>query len=281
MAAGGEDDEPLVAEALLRCVEALLMAADGPLSADRLVQLLETTQAVERKDVRLALDALAARYADAAVNLVEVAGGWRFQVGPDYAGLVSRLWEERPPRLSRAMLETLALICYRQPIARSDIEAVRGVSVSSNIIKTLQEFDWIKVVGHREVPGRPALFGTTLAFLDDFGVRRLSDLPSLPELQDLDALDGRGPAAGRRRGGADGRGFNPDAEIRREPGCRRRRGAAMRPTRPPRRTRPLRGPDRAADGDAGPSTASRRRAETGAGRRALDVPANPCSLASS
>ncbi|WP_348523016.1 SMC-Scp complex subunit ScpB [Endozoicomonas sp. G2_2] len=181
--------EPVVSEVVLRCIEALLMASDGPLSVDQIVRLLETTHAVERADVRVALAALAENYAANAVNVVEVAGGWRFQVGADYAGLVSRLWEERPPKLSRAMLETLALICYRQPIARSDIEAVRGVSVSSNIVKTLQEFDWIKVVGYRDMPGRPALFGTTTKFLDDFGVKRLSDLPSLPEIKDLDALD--------------------------------------------------------------------------------------------
>lgn len=181
--------EPIVSEAVVRCVEALLMAADAPLSVDQLQRLLETTHAVERAELKVALEALGARYAEAAVDLVEVAGGWRFQVGADYAGLVSRLWEERPPKLSRAMLETLALICYRQPIARSDIESVRGVSVSSNIVKTLQEFDWIKVVGYREVPGRPALFGTTNKFLDDFGVKRLSDLPSLPEIKDLDALE--------------------------------------------------------------------------------------------
>jgi len=185
----GSAREPVVSKAVVRCVEALLMAADAPLSVEQLQRLLETTHAVQRGDLRLALDALGARYADAAVNLVEVAGGWRFQVGADYAPLVSRLWEERPPKLSRAMLETLALICYRQPIARSDIEAVRGVSVSSNIVKTLQEFDWIKIVGYREVPGRPALFGTTQKFLDDFGVKRLSDLPSLPEIRDLDALE--------------------------------------------------------------------------------------------
>lgn len=182
-------DEAVVSEPVLRCIEALLMASDGPLSVDQIVRLLETTHAVERADVRVALAALAENYAANAVNVVEVAGGWRFQVGADYAGLVSRLWEERPPKLSRAMLETLALICYRQPIARSDIEAVRGVSVSSNIVKTLQEFDWIKVVGYRDMPGRPALFGTTPKFLDDFGVKQLADLPSLPEIKDLDALD--------------------------------------------------------------------------------------------
>lgn len=181
--------ETVVPQAVVGCVEALLMAADAPLSVDRLVTLLDNHGAPDRVAVRLALQALLARYADAAVDLVEVAGGWRFQVGADYAALVARLWEERPPKLSRAMLETLALICYRQPIARSEIEQVRGVSVSSSIIKTLQEFDWIKVVAHREVPGRPALFGTTRQFLDDFGVKKLDDLPSLPEIKDLDALD--------------------------------------------------------------------------------------------
>lgn len=182
-------NEKVVPGALVACVEALLMAADAPVSVDRMVALLDNHGAPDRGAVRLALQALAARYADAAVDLVEVAAGWRFQVGADYAALVARLWEERPPKLSRAMLETLALICYRQPIARSEIEAVRGVSVSSSIIKTLQEYEWIKVVAYREVPGRPALFGTTRRFLDDFGVKRLDELPSLPEIKDLDALD--------------------------------------------------------------------------------------------
>lgn len=192
--------ETVVPQAVVGCVEALLMAADAPLSVDRLITLLDNHGAPDRAAVQLALQALLARYADAAVDLVEVAGGWRFQVGTDYAVLVARLWEERPPKLSRAMLETLALICYRQPIARSEIEQVRGVSVSSSIIKTLQEFDWIKVVAHREVPGRPALFGTTRQFLDDFGVKKLDDLPSLPEIKDLDALDA---AIARLQGGDD------------------------------------------------------------------------------
>lgn len=183
------DGDNVVPDAIVRCVEALLMAADSPLSVDRLVGLLDNHGAPDRAAVRLALQALSSRYASAAVDLVEVAGGWRFQVGGDYAALVARLWQERPPKLSRAMLETLALICYRQPIARSEIEQVRGVSVSSSIIKTLQEYEWIKVVAYREVPGRPALFGTTRRFLDDFGVKRLNDLPPLPEVKDLEALD--------------------------------------------------------------------------------------------
>ncbi|WP_423823823.1 SMC-Scp complex subunit ScpB [Salinisphaera sp. SPP-AMP-43] len=186
--AGGEADAQ-IAESLVRYIEALLMAAEAPLSIDQLVRLLETTEAVDRDQVRRALATLGERYLDSAADLVEVAGGWRFQVGPDYSMLVARLWEERPPKLSRAMLETLAIICYRQPLARSDIEAVRGVSVSSGIVKTLTEYEWIKVVGYRDMPGRPALYGTTQRFLDDFGVQRLSDLPSLPEIKDLDTLD--------------------------------------------------------------------------------------------
>lgn len=209
--------ENVVPDALVGCVEALLMAADAPLSVDRLVALLDSHGAPDRAAVRLALQALSARYAKAAVNLVEVAGGWRFQVGADYATLVARLWEERPPKLSRAMLETLALVCYRQPIARSEIEQVRGVSVSSSIIKTLQEYEWIKVVAYREVPGRPALFGTTRQFLDDFGVKKLDDLPSLPEIKDMEALDA---AVARLRGdgGAAGKGIEHSAtESRTQP----------------------------------------------------------------
>lgn len=199
-----------VSERLVRCIEALLMAADSPLSVEQLVRLLETTDAVAKVDVRTALSALVERYADSAADLVEVAGGWRFQVGPDYAAMVARLWEERPPKLSRAMLETLAIICYRQPLARSDIEAVRGVSVSTGIIRTLTEYEWIKVVGHREVPGRPALYATTQRFLDDFGVKRLADLPSLPEIQDIDTLDA---AVARLRGeSVDAGAGEPDAQ---------------------------------------------------------------------
>lgn len=189
--------ESEVPETLLRCVEALLMAADGPLSLAQMETLLaDDAGAPDRKTLRTALAALAETYADSAVALAEVAGGWRFQVREDYASLVGKLWEERPPRLSRALLETLALICYRQPISRGEIEEVRGVSLSSSIVKTLQEREWIKVVGYREVPGRPALFGTTRQLLDDLNLKRLEDLPSLPELRNLDDLDAA--AAGLR-----------------------------------------------------------------------------------
>lgn len=181
--------EDLVDERVLRCVEALLMAADGPLSVDRLESLLAGAGEPDRKAIRTALKALETHYAERAAVLAEVAGGWRFQVREEFAELVGKLWEERPPRLSRALMETLALICYRQPIARGEIEEVRGVSVSSSIIKTLLEREWIRVVGYREVPGRPALFGTTRQFLDDFNVKSLEQLPSLPEIRDLDRLD--------------------------------------------------------------------------------------------
>lgn len=192
-------NEEAIPETLLRCVEALLMAADGPLSLAQLETLLaDDAGAPDKKALRTALAALERAYADSAVALAEVAGGWRFQVREDYAGLVGKLWEERPPRLSRALLETLALICYRQPISRGEIEEVRGVSLSSSIVKTLQEREWIKVVGYREVPGRPALFGTTRKLLDDLNLKRLEDLPTLPELRDLDDLDA---AAARLSGG--------------------------------------------------------------------------------
>jgi segregation and condensation protein B len=134
--------------------------------------------------------------------LVEVAGGWRIQVRREVAPWVGRLWEEKPARYSRALLETLALIAYRQPITRGEIEDIRGVAVSTQIVKTLSERDWIRIVGHRDVPGRPALFATTRRFLDYFGLRSLNDLPTLAEIRDpsffADALDlGGGETVGR------------------------------------------------------------------------------------
>lgn len=178
-----------VDERIMACVEALLLAADGPLSVERLMSLLASTGEPDKKAIRTALKALQVHYEERAAVLAEVSTGWRFQVREEYAELVGKLWEERPPRLSRALMETLALVCYRQPISRGEIEGVRGVSVSSSIVKTLLEREWIKVVGYREVPGRPALFGTTKQFLDDFNVKSLEQLPSLPEIRDLDKLD--------------------------------------------------------------------------------------------
>lgn len=175
-------------EDLQRILEALLLASDQPLSVDRLLALFDEAERPGKAELKEALGQLAARLEGRAVELREVGNGWRIQTRQDYAGWVSKLWEERPPRYSRALLETLALICYRQPISRAEIEEVRGVSMSQSILKTLFERNWIRVVGHREVPGRPELLGTTREFLDDFNLKQLEDLPALPEIRDLDAL---------------------------------------------------------------------------------------------
>ena len=131
---------------------------------------------------------MAEEYSGRGIELREVASGFRIQVRPEYARRLGRLWAERPAHYSRALLETLALIAYRQPVSRAEIEEVRGVGVSSSIFKTLQDRDWVRVVGHRDTPGRPSLYGTTRQFLDDFNLRQLSDLPPLSELQDLDRM---------------------------------------------------------------------------------------------
>jgi len=169
-------------------VEAALLAADEPLSVERLQELFEESHPPSRDAVRRAVTELQKDYTGRGVELVEVASGFRIQVRQELAPWVSRLWEERSMRYSRASLETLALIAYRQPITRGEIEEVRGVSVSTAIIKTLQDRGWIKVLGHREVPGRPALYGTTRAFLDYFNLKTLGELPPLAELRDLDAI---------------------------------------------------------------------------------------------
>lgn len=174
-------------------VEGALMAAGGPLTLDQILGLYTDDQRPARDTVRDALAKLAQDYQERAIELVEVAGGWRIQVRPEVAPWVGRLWEEKPQRYSRALLETLALIAYRQPITRGEIEDIRSVAVGTQIIKTLSERDWIRIVGHRDVPGRPALFATTRRFLDYFGLRSLNDLPTLAEIRDpaffADALD--------------------------------------------------------------------------------------------
>ncbi|MFO1372885.1 MAG: SMC-Scp complex subunit ScpB [Candidatus Competibacteraceae bacterium] len=169
-------------------LEAVLLAADEPLSLERLLAVFADEEPPSQDELRTALAALAADYAGRGVELGEVASGFRLQVPKALSPWVSRLWEERAVRYSRALLETLALIAYRQPITRGEIEAVRGVSVSSGIMKTLQERGWIKVIGHREVPGRPALYATTWDFLDYFNLKSLSELPPLAALRDLDAI---------------------------------------------------------------------------------------------
>ena len=169
-------------------LEAVLLAAAEPLSIDRLLTLFEEQQRPSREAINVALLALRHDYANRGVELVEVASGFRLQVPQTFTPWVSRLWQERPARYSRALLETLALIAYRQPITRGEIEEVRGVSISSTITKTLLERGWIKTLGHREVPGRPALYGTTGEFLDYFNLKNLDELPPLTELRDLDAI---------------------------------------------------------------------------------------------
>ena len=169
-------------------VEAALLAAERPLEVELLRDLFEEYERPPAEEIRAALAELANDYADRAVELVEVASGWRAQVRADYAAPVSKLWQERPTRYSRALLETLALIAYRQPITRGEIEDVRGVAVNPNIIRTLSERGWIRTVGHREVPGRPELLGTTREFLDYFGLRSLDELPTLAELKDMDNI---------------------------------------------------------------------------------------------
>jgi segregation and condensation protein B len=173
---------------LKNVVEAALLAAGRPLQPDELRDLFDEFERPELEAVRSALTALATDYEGRGLELREVASGWRVQVRESVAAPVSRLWQERPAKYSRAFLETLALIAYRQPITRGEIEEIRGVAVNPNIVKTLMERGWVRVVGHREVPGRPELLGTTREFLDYFGLKSLDDLPTLAQLRDLETL---------------------------------------------------------------------------------------------
>lgn len=170
-------------------VEAALLAAGRPLTIAELAQLFDEDARPSTERVREALTRLAADHEGRAIELREVASGFRLQVRPQFSREVSRLWPERPQRYSRALLETLALIAYRQPITRSEIEAVRGVAVNPNIVKTLMEREWVRVVGHRDVPGRPELLGTTRELLDHFGLASLDELPPLAELKAMADLN--------------------------------------------------------------------------------------------
>ena len=165
-------------------VEGAIMAAETPLSIDQLMQLFEE-EGPERSDVREALKEIEQDCEGRGYELKQVASGYRFQVRSDYGEWVSRLWKEKPPRYSRALLETLALVAYKQPITRGDIEEIRGVAVSTNIMRTLVEREWVRVVGHRDVPGQPALYATTREFLDYFDLRNLDELPTLADIKDM------------------------------------------------------------------------------------------------
>jgi segregation and condensation protein B len=171
-----------------RIIEAALLAAGRPLNLDQLRALFGEDHPPAKSDIRAAVDALQADYADRGIMVSEVASGFRIEIRTSMAPWLARLWEERPPRYSRALLETLAIIGYRQPVTRGDVEEIRGVAVTTNIIRTLLERGWIKVVGYRDVPGKPAMYGTTREFLDYFGLKQLEDLPPLAEIRDLDRM---------------------------------------------------------------------------------------------
>ena len=206
---------------LASLLEAWLLASGRPLSLERLGELFEAAERPEPAQLRKALEVLRKSCAGRAYELKEVASGYRLQIREKFSPWVGRLWEERPQRYSRAMLETLALIAYRQPITRGEIEDVRGVAVNSQIIKTLQERDWIRVVGYRDVPGKPAMFATTRVFLDYFNLKSLEQLPPLAELRELEpepalALDDDAPVPAELQARVDAELGEEAAEPREE-----------------------------------------------------------------
>ncbi len=169
-------------------IESALLAAGRPMSIDQLQNLFDAASTPEKPQLRQAINSLLDDYAERGMTITEVASGFRLQLKGDMADRLHKLWEERPPRYSRALFETLALIAYRQPMTRGEIEEIRGVAVSTNIMRSLLEREWIRVVGHRDVPGRPAMFGTTKMFLDYFSLKKLDDLPPLADLSDWESL---------------------------------------------------------------------------------------------
>jgi segregation and condensation protein B len=173
---------------LVQIIEGALMAAGNPLTPAQIAELFEEQERPSTTEIREALKEVSQRCEDRGFELLEVAGGFRFQVLQSLSPWVARLWQERPQKYSRAMLETLSLIAYRQPITRGEIEEIRGVAVSSSIIKTLHEREWVRVVGHRDVPGRPAMYATTRQFLDYFNLKTLDQLPALAEIRDFETL---------------------------------------------------------------------------------------------
>ncbi len=176
------------AKKLKQIVDAILMAVAKPMTIEAIQALFLAEERPAQMEIEAAILALQKDCKTRGFDLVEVAGGWRFQVKQELSPWVSRLWEEKPQKYSRALLETLALVAYRQPITRGEIEEVRGVAVSSQIIKTLAERNWIKVIGYKDVPGRPAMYATTKDFLDYFNLRSLNELPHLMEARDLDVI---------------------------------------------------------------------------------------------
>ena len=176
-------------ERLKIIVEVALLAAGRAMTIDHLMDLFElNSEKPERAEVRAVLGSLKQDWAERGLELIQVSSGYRFQVRAEYSKWMQRLWVDRPARYSRALLETLAIIAYRQPVTRGEIEDIRGVGVSSSIVKTLLEREWIRVLGHREVPGRPAMYGTTKQFLDHFSLKSLESLPPLNEIRDLERI---------------------------------------------------------------------------------------------
>ncbi len=185
---------------LRKIIEGALMASSEPLNVNKIQSLFnarahdeleledQESEIPEKDEILAVLEDIQNDTVDRGFELKEVGSGWRFQIVQETAPWINKLWEEKPPKYSRALLETLSLIAYRQPITRGDIESIRGVAVSSNIIRTLTDRDWVKVVGHRDVPGRPALYATTKEFLDYFNIKSLEELPSLKEIQDIDKV---------------------------------------------------------------------------------------------
>lgn len=179
----------MTAEQLQAIIEAALMVAGRPLTVSALQGLFPEEEQPETADIKTALESIRDRHKDSGIELADVASGYRLQAKASLSPWLAKLWEERAPRYSRAFLETLAIIAYKQPITRAEIEEIRGVTVNSNIIKTLLERDWIRVVGCREVPGKPAILGTTKTFLDHFNIKSLNQLPSLAEFKDIETQD--------------------------------------------------------------------------------------------
>jgi segregation and condensation protein B len=174
-----------MSETTEKIVEALLLSSSRPLSEVEILKAFEDDRQIDIGDIKAALESLNQFYLDRSIELVKVANGFRLKARQEYSSWIAKLWETKPQKYSRAMMETLALIAYKQPITRGEIEEVRGVSVSSQIIRNLMDRGWIKVVGHRDVPGRPSLLSTTKDFLDDLNLRKLSDLPNLPDIGNI------------------------------------------------------------------------------------------------
>jgi len=181
--------EALNPEQLKSTVEAIIFAAAKAISLDKIAALFEKSELTEKSCLRRVIDELMHDYQSRGVELIEVSSGFRFQIAQQIAPRVARLWDEKPQKYSRALLETLALIAYRQPITRGEIEEIRGVSVSSQIMRTLVDREWVRIIGHRDVPGKPAMYATTRQFLDYFNLKKLDELPSLDDIRDLDVIN--------------------------------------------------------------------------------------------